>query len=355
MKRYPILSILFALLLLVTLGACSAGDDPADGDTDPWQVGANNTSGDMTDGADMSPEVDTPPDALDMRPPEPDMPGPPVLDMGPPDEPDMRPPDIDMSPPRPDMETIEDTPPDMPPVPDMGPPLALEDELQTAPWHAVIPVGMMANAGKVGFMAELTFNADGTAVLDANGARNGKWEVLAGIGERVRVYDLDQPSPSDPSELVLIPIRSRQGDLVGLDIIAGPASTIVFEQVTLRSARQYTLSQFAGTWRSIDPLPIQNQQDVYLALRIDNTQIEYGILDAADNYQGFILKPASTADFLDGTSFWYMIPDGGQTMGPSLAGEITMLDGQLTLYALFNDDNTNTQYSIPLRRYVQAP
>jgi hypothetical protein len=50
-----------------------------------------------------------------------------------------------------------------------------------------------------------------------------------------------------------------------------------------------------------------------------------------------------------------MIPDGGQTMGPSLAGEITTLDGQLTLYALFNDDNTNSQYSIPLQRYIQAP
>lgn len=353
MKRHPVFSILFALLLLVTLGACSGGDDPADGDTDPWQVGANNTSADMTPAVDMGLDVDTPPDVRDMTDPPLDMPGP--IDQGRPDEPDMRPPDIDMSPPVLDMETVEDTPPDMPPAPDMAPPAMLEDELQTAPWYAVIPVGMMGNAGEVGFMAELNFGANGDATLDANGARAGKWEVVPGIGERVRVYDLDQPSPSDPAELILIPIRSRQGELVGLDIIVGPASTIVFEQVTLRSARQYTLSQFVGTWRSIDPLPVQSQQDVYLALRIDNTNIEYGILDASDNYQGFILKPSSTADFLDGTSFWYMIPDGGQTMGPSLAGEITTLDGQLTLYALFSDDNTNSQYSIPLQRYIQAP
>lgn len=360
MKHRPFVSILFAMLLasLFSLSACSGADGTPDGETDPWQVGDNSMSQDMTGGLDMGPGADSAPDG-------PDMPGPPVLDMsgpidqGGPNEPDMSPdldmpPEPDLPPPVPDMETIEDTPPDMPPASDMAPPLALEDELQTAPWYAVIPVTVNM-AGKVGFMAELTFNADGTVRLDANGNRDGKWEILPGLGERVRLYDLAQPSPNDPNELVLIPVRSRQGDLVGLDLITGAASTIVFEQVTLRSSRQYTLSQLVGTWRSVDPLPGQNpNEDLRLALRIDNTQIEYGVLDQAGNYQGFLLKLASTADFVDG-SFWYMIPDGGQTMGPSLAGEIAVVDGITTIYALYSDDNNNVQYSLPLQRMAPSP
>lgn len=236
-----------------------------------------------------------------------------------------------------DMSVTDDMAQDMAPVDDMAPDMSIDDpltrDLVRAPWLGILELESQGSQS-VGLALELTFSADKTVKVSVNQTRVGKWQELD--NGRIFIYDLPKDDGTGNEELFFEPVRV-QGQLraLSLTISVNPQRTLPFEQVSARSARDFTRSELTGRWQSINRHTNRNNDTFHIALRIDAAgRMEYGVLGRDEIFRGFLDYPINTATFSDQRSFWHVIPPTNSMMTPPLAGQLLRaVDGSVRLFA----------------------
>jgi hypothetical protein len=285
-----------ACITVLTLVACGDEAEVSD-DPNGFDLGGEDMARDMAsdpDQADPPDMADQPDEGIDLsRPDMEDMPEGP--DLGPDSPPDM---------------------PDMPDEPDLAPPGSLEMVLAQAGWIGIIPIQAVGQ-GDVGAAARLDFSPDGTMSLYGEGTRNGKWQVLA--DGSIYLFELMPTGPNDAAQLILD--VNKQGDVVRSLSVRG-APQFVFEQLELRSAVDFTVSDLVGRWQAAQGVPDDQGNTLYLAMRVDQQGLfEYGVTNQG-NFAAFLTAPGTTSTLLDRRTFWYFVPPVPRANTVALAGQL---------------------------------
>lgn len=299
---------MFMLTTLAINAMACGSDDPSQQDkNNRWQLTDMSPGGDMSVGQDMA----APPDMSITQ-------------------------DMAVTP---DLSVAQDMGQDMPPALDMAPDMAipiddpLTRDLVRAPWLGILELDSQGSQS-IGFALELTFGADKSVKVSVNQTREGKWQELD--NGRIFIYDLPKDDGTGTEELFFDPVRV-DGQLKALSLLVSvnPQRTLPFEQVSARSARDFTTSELTGRWQSLNRHTNKNNDNFHIALRIDATgRMEYGVLGRDEIFRGFLDYPISTATFSDQRSFWHVIPPTNSMMTPPLAGQLLRaVDGSVRLFA----------------------
>lgn len=230
--------------------------------------------------------------------------------------------------------TLDMAPEDMtPPQADMAPSDPFVRALTSSPWLGIFELESQGSQS-VGIAIELEFGDDQSVTFKTNTARTGKWQRLN--NGRLFIYELPKDDGSGDDEL-FFDVVEEGGQVRALSLLlsADPVRTMPFEQISARSARDFTVSELTGRWQSLQTHTNPNNNTFHLALRVDAAaQLEYGIFGPDEIFRGIFSYPIQTATFSDKRSFWYITPPTSDPTFMPVAGQLLRaVDGSVRLFA----------------------